>query len=417
MGVARVAILNVGRLARVTVLVAAIAPTASADPQSFALRIDPTASATAGTDDVLDAFHHALRAKDRKLGELEQDEAADHPVALAFARAAELVLVDIPLASYATVIPHEVFGHGARARELGSGATYTFRWPPPYGFTPSATHATDPRAIAPDDAHLLFVQGRITVDGYEARQLARSAFAADTLDRFAAGLLVGIPLHEIAEAAEPFRTNDVSDWVAVQARRSGVSPRTIQHRYLDSTIAAAALDPTFLYGVYASFWRFVGQGERTSALPGLAIGPLTTWCKPHVTPVPWGLEYELTLLGRWSGVVFEVTPRLGISPEVRASSAGIALAVSRIRIARHWIVGADVDLWAQPHLALAAGPALLGDPPAPAELGARRRVDVRWEQPAWFVGGLVSAKTEGLDELEPIARGLEGWAFVGVRVP
>jgi hypothetical protein len=401
--------------ALVAVLVAALAPTTFADPQPFTLRIDPTASATAGTDDVLDAFHLALWAKDKGLGDLERDGETTHPIALAFARGAELVLVDIPLASYATVIPHEVFGHGARARELGSGASYTFHWPPPYGFTPSATHATDPSVFASDDAHLLFSQGGIAVEGYEARQLVRSAFAADTQDRFAAGLLVGIPLHEIAEATEPFRTNDVSDWVAVQARRSGVSQRTLQRRYLYSTIAATALDPTFLYSAYASFWRFVGNGVRSGALPGLAIGSLTTWAKPHVTPVPWGLEYELTLLGRWSGYVFEATPRLGISPDVAASSGGLALAASRIPIGPHWFAAGGVDLWAQPTLTLTSGPILFGDS-APTKLGARVHLDLRWEPAAWFVGGLVSAKTEGLDELEPISRGVEGWAFVGVRL-
>jgi hypothetical protein len=59
---------------------------------------------------------------------------------------------------------------------------------------------------------------------------------------------------------------------------------------------------------------------------------------------------------------------------------------------------------------------ILDAPPAPTKLGARLHVDVRWEQRDWFVGGLVSAKTEGLSELDPIARRVEGWAFVGVRL-
>jgi hypothetical protein len=394
--------------------------TAHSDRQAFTLRLDPTVSSQAGTDNVLDAFHLALWIKDREVERLERDPEGDYPITLAFARAAELVFLDIPVASYAGVIPHEVFGHGSRARELGSGASYTFRWPPPYGFTPSATHIANPSAVVLADAHLVFAQGGIAVEGYEARQLLRSAFGVDEEDRFAAGLLVGIPLHEIVEAAEPFPTNDVSDWVAVQSRRTGVRQSTIQRRYLYSTIIATALDPTFLYSSYASFWRFVGRGERTGALPGLQLGPVTAWARPHVTPVPWGLEYELAMLGRWSGCLFEAIPRLGLRPEVAVGSAGISVAASRIRIDRHWIVAGGIDLWAQPRLQLKIEPDFqphfLGAPAAHLRLGARLRADLQWTEPSWFVGGLVSAKTDGLDELDPIARGIEGWAYIGVRL-
>jgi hypothetical protein len=398
------------------VLVTSSVHTAYPDRQQFALRLDPTVSSTAGTDNVLDAFHLALWIKDRELDRLERDLEREHPLRLGLARAAELVLLDIPVASYATVIPHEVFGHGSRARELGSGASYTFRWPPPYGFVPSATHIANPGVLGPADAQLVYVQGGITVEGYEARQLLRSAFGADLEDRFGAGLLVGIPLHEIAEAAEPFRTNDVSDWIAVQSRRTGVSQSTIQRRYLYSMIVATALDPTFLYSSYASFWRFVGRGERTGVLPGLQLGPVTTWARPHVTPVPWGLEYEVVMLGRWSGCLFEATPRLGLRPEVALGSAGIAVAASRIRVARHWVVAGGIDLWAQPQLQLKIEPDLLGAPAPPTRFGARLRADLQWAEPSWFIGALVSAKTEGLDELDPIARGIEGWAYLGVRL-
>jgi hypothetical protein len=405
------------RIVIATVLLAAAAP-AAAEPQSFSLRLDPTGSSAAGTDNVLDAFRLAAWTTDHELSRLEPSGQTAHPVAMAFARAAELVLVDLPFASYATVIPHEVFGHGARAHELGSDVTYTFRWPPPYGFTPSSTHVTNPIVAGlPNDSRLLELQAGISVEAYEARQLLRSALAADALYRFDAGLLFGIPLHEIVEATEPFRSNDVSDWVAVQARLFGASTRTIQHRYLYSTITATLLDPTFLYSSYVSLWRFVGEGQRSGALPGLAIGPVTTWARPHVTPVPWGLEYELMLLGRWSGRLFEVTPRLGMSPQVDAVSAGLAIAASRIHLFAHWVAAGGVDVWAQPRLKLTTGFIPPGaQPPAPAKLGARLHIDVRREQRDWFVGGLVSAKTEGLSELDPIARGVEGWVFVGVRL-
>lgn len=48
-------------------------------------------------------------------------------------RFAKLVLVDAPLVFFITsTVQHEVFGHGARARESGQWPTYSFGLPYPY---------------------------------------------------------------------------------------------------------------------------------------------------------------------------------------------------------------------------------------------------------------------------------------------
>ena len=395
-------------LYRVAVLVVIGAASALADPPAFAFRAEPTLAADAWTDNVLDAFHLALWAKDRAIDRLEREPSEAHPVPFAFARAAELVLLDIPIAAYATVIPHEVFGHGARLRELGSGADYQFRWPPPYGFTPSSTHTRDPTVLAQPDADLLMSQGGIAVEAYEARQLLRAAVAADASTRFETGMLVGIRIHEIVEATLPFGNNDVRHWTTVQARLSGVSAQRIQRRYLYSTIVAALLDPTFAYSGYDSFYRFLVEGHRGGALPRLPV-----IARPHVTPVPWGLEYELLALARWSTAQVELGPRLGIAPDASVASGGLAFAATA-PIAARWVGSVALDAWLQPALTL-SGPVVLGAPPPhDRKPGAKAFVDLAWHPGAWFVGARFIVKSDGLSELSRYAAGVDGFVYVGV---
>jgi hypothetical protein len=404
-------------MARFALLAAVMATThARADSHSFALRADPAFSAGAWTDNVLDAFRLGLLVKDREVEALERDAQRTHPIALGAARAAELVLIDIPIASYATVLPHEVFGHGARMRELGSGSTYHFRWPPPYGFTPSSTRPDDRSVLGQPDANLLYLQSGIRVETYEARQLMRSAFADGATTRFDTGMLVGIPIHEIVEATLPFGANDVRAWATLQAQRSAVPMRTIQRRYLYSSIFATLVDPVFVYSCYDSFWRFIALGHRGGALPSVELGGVDVLARPHVDPVPWGLEYELVVLGRSDGAMFEIGPRIGIDPAASWASAGLALAVRGLRLTPSWHVGGALDVWIQPHLTL-TGPVIFGAP-TPNDLrgGARLSLDVAWHRPDWFVGGRVVAKTDGLSDLYVYDAGLEAFALVGVKL-
>ncbi len=392
-----------------------VASDARADPQSFSIRVEPTLAARPWTDNLLDAFRIAFWAKDRWVARRTEAASEDHPVALGFARAAELVLLDIPIASYATVLPHELFGHGARLRELGGGGSYTFRWPPPYGFEPSTTTPSDRSVIARPDASLLFYQAGIAIEAYEARQLARSAVTANASSHFDTGMLFGIPIHEIFEATLPFGDNDVRHWAELQALLGGVPMRAVQRRYLYSTIVATLLDPTFVYSGYDALWRFVVEGHRSGALPTLSLGSTRLTARPHVSPVPWGLEYELLVLGRSPAFGFEVHPRLGIDPRDRVASAGVGVAASRIPIGSRWRAAVALDVWAQPPLRLsgdvvAAVPGTRRD----VELGARAHLDVAWLRDGWHVGGRLMGKTDGLSEVDAYRRGIEAVVYAGL---
>lgn len=404
-------------------IVVEAAPSRPDHEMAFAFGFDAPLRAETGTTDILNGFRLAFWAKDHWLGQLERGPRASHPMLLGLARTAELVLVDVPLAADATVLPHEIFGHGARYRELGGSPTYHFELPPPYSFTPSFTHNTKPLEADTPDAESVILQAGIIAEGYEAHAALLSSFQADTLNHIDSGLLVGEPIHEIFEATLPWSNNDVRQWTNLEATRYRASPQAIQQQYLVAVSIANLANPTFLYSFYDLFWRFLVLGERTGSMPSLRVGQVALWANTRITPRPWGLEYELDLLGRWKGNVLEIAPHWGQG--VGGRSAGIDVNVMGIRVLPSLVLAGGVSAWVQPELTLISNGVALGGLAQPgqgtlghrgqlAEPGARFHAEVRWEQPGFFLGFRVGAKTSGLNGLAPVAPSAESVALVGL---
>jgi hypothetical protein len=288
--------------------------------QVFEFRLDAQFRAESGTTDIVNGIRLAFWLKDHWVGELERRPNASHPVLIGFARAAELLLVDIPLASEITVLPHELFGHGGRIREFGGEAAYHFELPPPYSFAPSYTHTTRPIPIETLDARLLVSQAGIAVEHNVARASLRASFASGTLNHIDSGLLVGEPIHEVVEAAVPWPANDVDNWTSLQGTRYRRAAKTLQREYLLATAVTNLVNPTFLYSCYDLFWRFLVLGRRTGPMPSLGAGSTALWANAHVNPMPWGFEVELDLLARRQGIVLEVVPHWGAGPGGCATS-------------------------------------------------------------------------------------------------
>ncbi len=375
------------------------------------LDFDPRLWPEAGTTDIANAFRIGFWAKDHWLGHLELRAQCAHPVWLGLARAAELVLVDFPLGAEMTVLPHELFGHGGRIREFGGQASYRFLPPPPYGFTPSETRTV--RAVKSNtlDTQLLISQAGIRVEEYEAHASLLASFEADTFNRIDSGLIVGESIHEVVEATVPFSNSDVRTWTTVQAERNRASTATLRRQYLLSATLTNLLAPSFLYGVYDMVWRYLVLGQRTGPMPSLRVGPVAFWANTHVSPLPWGLDYELDLLARWKGVVFEAQPHF--SHGVGGHSEAIDLNVSGIRVARSLVFGGGVSLWVQPGVNVISNGVTLSSANV-EQPGLRVHADVRWEHSFWFLGFRIGAKTNGLSGLDPIAPSIEAIALAGV---
>lgn len=397
---------------------AEVAPADASYPMRYEFSLDAQLLARSGTENIANAIRLAFWLKDHAMTIATRKWQVGHPVWAGIARAAELVLGDIPVAAEITVIPHEVFGHGARIREFGGTASYHFNAPPPYGFSPSYTHVDKPYTPSVD-ADIVVSQAGIVVEGHERHEVIVSSFEANTLNHVDSGLLVGEPIHELIEATMPFGgINDVQAWTGLIAVRHGVSPRSIRRDYLVATAVSGLVNPTFLYGVYDVFWRFLVEGKRTGPMPSIEIGGAALWADTHVSPTPWGLQYELSLLGRWKDQALEIAPHWGKGPG--GSFVGIDVQVLEAHVTSHLSVGGGICLWLQPELELSlpVGLGVLSRSPAdpPMRPGGGGHVLMRWEEETWFVGVRGDAKTAGLHDLSPIADGGELTALVGLRL-
>jgi len=165
----------------------------------------------------------------------------------------------------------------------------------------------------------------------------------------------------------PWHSNDARTWTTLQGARYGESPQTIQRRYLISTAVMNLLDPTFIYSCYDLFYRFLVHGERTGAMPSIHVGPMALWAGTHVDPMPWGLEYNLHLLGRFqSGNVLEIAPRAGTG--AGGWSAGIAVDVLHIHVLPELVVDAVTTMRAEADAKYAVILGDMNDDPASAAL-------------------------------------------------
>ena len=396
-------------------------------PMLFEFAIDAQLLPRNGALNILNAFRVGFWLKDHALGEATRELSVSHPVLMAFGRAAELTLVDVPLAAYAGVLPHEVYGHGGRIREFGGTATYQFQIPPPYYYTPSMTKVGTAYRSTPD-ANIIVSQAGIQVESYQLHECVVSSFEADTLNRIDAGLMVGEPIHEIVEATLPFKTiGDVRNWSALEATRYHVPASSIRGEYLAGTVITGLSNPTFLYGLYASFWKFIVRGERTGPLPALHAGPFAFLATTHASPTPWGIEYGMSILGRLHGDVLEVAPHFGQGPGGRFMALDADLV--SLHLTPHVSVGAGLNVWRQPQLSVTSSGSVVGAPTLSGALGAYSKnrepssengvgghALVRWERGVWSVGLRADAKSTGLYDLSPIASDFEVSALIGLRL-
>lgn len=98
---------------------AASAQDARGEPFPITLSFDPNRSIDTGADVTFAAVSAIAMLEHRALGELHLRPRIAIPLGIA-----KTVLVDHPLAVFLLVLQHEAFGHGGRARELGSKATF-----------------------------------------------------------------------------------------------------------------------------------------------------------------------------------------------------------------------------------------------------------------------------------------------------
>jgi len=344
-------------LAALALIALACGPSAAAaqGEPPYAAIVDRDMTPAAGTLDLLTLERAAAALEDRWLPPLRFDESTPPRRALGIGyRFAKWFALDLPQDHFLMVVGHEVFGHGARLREIGAGSIrYSFDPPIPYGHGGAVTEFRGDVDVTRADVLGVDTSG-IEAQNVLADHIGRQALAAGAL--------------RYREA-----------WLYLESRLDGlryirsVSPRSgeghdVRAFLLDvddacdppactpldaSTLKRRALlmlaDPMLAYAGYAWGVSYLARGRSSSALPMIPL--------PHDVAYLPALRFEMTPYGtavttehafvRHRGVT-TVSIGVGDTGRERAWSAGVA-AIDVVRRAR---VSGDlaVDLWRQPAL-------------------------------------------------------------------
>ena len=290
--------------------------------------------------------------------------AADRAVGV-LGRLVKEVFLDEALVSVETTFIHEVFGHGARARELGLSATYEFALPQPYSFFLSS-HSTFLGLTETNVA--TGVRDRdiaVTAAGLEANyltawwineQIVASGgwVSASDLDAY---------LDSKIEYATTFLSRGIRDPALpaddIVAYVNELQDRTNQWRPGDRAGIAAKLqtayawnyvDATFYCAIYSLFVNTLYRGDEYSRLPLPAAGSVTFYPETRFNLSPFGAEHYLDVFLRRGNLVADVYGRLGSSGLSSYTGGGVRL--DGVKPCRWLSLGAEVDVWNQPELLL-----------------------------------------------------------------
>jgi len=370
-----------------------------------------------------------------RLVELDEGTPLGKTAAVA-GRILKLTLLDYPLASTEVVVVHEVFGHGARARELGASPRYFFRLPEPYAAIlspndPSGRVGGEYAGVSLPATRDLVVRLGGVESGYvmdwwvnEQATAARGWVRHDDLLVYASAKVVYMSDlfgSTIEHAGESDADSDMAAYITdLQLRFGRNRPEDrveIVHRLRAAYIWNLA-DPTLLYAAYGTFVDSLWNGRRYSRLPLPSIAGTVVYAVPRFSFSPFGAEHYLDVFASRGSVLVDVYGRAGSSG--LASYTGGGVRVLGWTPVRALSLGGDVDVWSQPPALPAEGIGLgalggsrppTGDSPG-ASFGLYARLAVLGK-----IGltGKLAYKTSGYLMGEPVGEGLYGYAGISVE--
>lgn len=337
-------------------------------------------------------------------------------------RLLKLTFLDATIDRFLATVNHEVFGHGARARELGQWPSYSFGVPFPWGAVvdPSQTHAgyTTWQATGIADQELL-----ISAGGLEAEAVSSDRVALRGLRDGA--LSYPLALHYLTS-----RVSYLPRWIdpsVIGTHTDGDDPdeyaRQLKNRFnlwgpssalavsqrLRLAWATQFLDPLWWLCATQVVVGYVGRGERVAAIPQLRAGGLAFFPMVRLELSPFGAEHTLDVTAQGQTFLASVY--------VRAVSSGLATAVGGGARVFEWEVhpavrlSGSLDVWSQPELILDWRNAFDGV----QRLGVSGVVEAKWRPvPRLGVIGQLGAKTAGYVAGQPPREGVFG--LVGVSL-
>jgi hypothetical protein len=337
------------------VLGASAGPARAQDDRPFVIVVDRDMTPAAGTIDLLTVQRALVTVEDRWLPPARFDESTRVKRGLGIGyRFGKWFALDLPQDHFLMIVGHEIFGHGARLREIGAhGVQYSFDAPIPYGPGGAVTEFSGDLLVTRADALAIDTSG-IEAQNVLADHIGREAVASGALHYREAWLylesrLDGLryirsvsprssPGHDVRSFLLDF--NDQCDPPACKP----LDAATLKRRAL-----VMLSDPMLAYAGYAWAVSYMVQGRTTGPVP--------------MIPLPGGLRYLPALRFEMTPYGTAITGDNTIARHGRVTT--VSIGVGDTGAARAWDVGvtsghllrgsrlnagASIKLWRQPEL-------------------------------------------------------------------
>ena len=336
-------------------------------------------------------------------------------------RVAQLVFVDVTLASFEVTVIHELFGHGSRGRELRQPASVSLALPGVFcalsdgndGCT-SFTHTTG--GSGSQERELLVNAGGVeanllTAHWVDLRMVQQRGwvhqgdlllYVISKLDYVEQFLRPGIE-------SPPTVTdgNDIANYVTgLQDRfnRPSAADRQQIARRLRLAYAWNLADPMLAYSFYAMFAHGVSRGERWSQAPLPTLGKYDVYVAPRFGLSPFGAEHYVDVMIGRDHAALALYGRAGSSGLASYTGAG-ARAVG-VRLGSRLALGGELDVWSQPQTLLSDR--AVYERPQNRGVNAGFTADVRVVKNIGLTARL-AYKTRGFLTGQPLEEGVYGY--------
>jgi hypothetical protein len=342
-------------LVAVAALACCVRVAAAQDDRPYAMVFDRYMTPAAGTLDLLTLQRAETAVEDRWLPPAPFDQSTWLKRSLGIGyRFGKWFGLDLPQDHFLMVVGHEVFGHGARLREIGAGhIKYGFDAPIPYGHGGAVTEFNGDLFVTRADV-LGVDTGGIEAQNALADHIGRQALAAGALPYREAWLYLESRLdglryirsvsprspegHDVRSFLLDF--NDECDPPAC----AGLTASQLKRRAL-----LMLADPMLAYAGYAWAVSYVFRGRAASALPMIPLpGDVRYLPALRFEMTPYGTavttEHAIVRHGRLTNVSIGI----GDTGRTRAWDVGV-VATDVVRSAR-FRGDIAVSVWQQPSL-------------------------------------------------------------------
>jgi hypothetical protein len=322
---------------------------------------DSYMSPAAGAEGLLTVQHLLASAEDRWLPLKIGAERSRPALALGILyRSGKFFALDMPQDHFLLVVAHEVFGHGARFRELGDGRIrYGFDAPIPYGSGDAFTQFNGRFPVSP------LADLNVSAAGIEAQHSLADAVAERAVARgrihyreawlYFESRMAGMS-YILSASPISAEGHDAADYLETFEKACTAPCEPLTRNYVQRRALLTLADPLLYYAMYGLAVSYIGNGTTTGPMPLIPVGG-------GVRVMP-SLGYAMAPYGT------EWTVRAAFQQEQRAKSrerrlTNVALRVGNTGASSTWGVNAraadvlrvrglrvalSADVWRQPEL-------------------------------------------------------------------